>query len=254
MKFDRNVSYKTVKEMINTAVNGINTLFPAIVENYDVVNSKITVIPKTKMLDNDGNYVDRAFLFECPTSYIKAQSFYLRIPYQKGDLVYVACSQEALDDILKDANTVATAMEGVRRFRLTDAIIIGGLMSDTEQMMTNEYPRDFVIQNRKNNDIIVLKENGGVQVKTSTLFQVDATDVIINSSTMTMNVDNTTTNGTSISQNVSTTSNSGEVTISGALKAGTVDSIGGGISLDGHTHQYTLPAHSAGTGNTSPSK
>lgn len=252
--FDRSISYKETARLVSQAVNDINTLFPAIVEEYNVETGLITVLPKTQFINNDGEYQDRAFLFECPTSYIKAQSFYLRIPYQKGDIVYVGCSQDSLDSLLTDANTVANPLDGVRKFRLTDAVVIGGLMTTNEAKMTTEYPRDFIIQNRVNNDIIVLKEEGGVQVKTTTTFQIDATDVVINSSTMTMNVDSTTTNGSTIAQNVSTTTNSGNVTVDGALKAGTVDTIGGGISLDGHTHSYTAPAHAAGSANTSPSQ
>lgn len=245
--FDRSVSYKVVKQMIKDEIKNINTLFPAIVENYNIETGLITVLPKSQMLDNDGNYIERALLFECPTSYIKAQSFYLRIPYQKGDIVYVGCSQESLDNLLSDSNTVANPLDGVRKFRLTDAIIIGGIMTTSETKMTSEFPKDFVIQNRKNNDIIVLKEDGGVYVKTETKFQIDANDVVINSKTMTMNVEDTTTNGNTITDNVSTMNVSGDATI------GTVTS-GKGISLDNHTHQYTAPSHPSGPANTTPSQ
>lgn len=258
--FDREITYKDTKKLIQDKINEINTLFPAIVESYDVQTGKITVLPKTQFINNDGEYQDRALLFECPTSYIKAQSFYLRIPYQKGDIVYVGCSQDSLNTLLKDGNTNASSIDGVRRYRLTDAVIIGGLMQDTEKTMTSEFPRDFVIQNRVNDDIIVLKENGGMYCRTGTKFQIDATDVEINSSTMTMNVDKTTTNGSTITQNVSETTNSGNVsisgtgTVSGALKGGTVDTITGGKSLDNHTHGYTLPSHAAGQGSTTPAQ
>ena len=71
---------------------------------------------------------------------------------------------------------------------------------------------------------------------------------------MNMNVGATTTNGDSITQNVSTTTNAGNVTVTGALKADTIDSIGKGISLDNHTHTYNKPEHVAGTENTSVAK
>lgn len=251
---DRSVGYKVVKRMIKSNVNEINTMFLAIVEDYNTQTGKITVIPKLKMLDNYGNYVDRAMLFECPTSCIKAQNFYLRIPYKKGDVVYVGCSQEALDDLVLNNTTSVSNLDGVDRFRLTDAVILGGIFVDTENKMTTEYPDDFVIQNRDNNDIIVLKKSGGVQVKTSTKFQIDASEVEINASTMNMNVGSTITTGDSITQNVSTTTNNGNVTITGALKAGTIDSTGKGISLDNHTHTYNKPEHVAGTENTSVAK
>lgn len=245
--FEKNASLKYINEIIKKSINDINTMFPAIVDSYNVETGLITVLPKSRMLDNDGNYIERALLFECPTSYIKAQSFYLRIPYQKGDIVYVGCSQESLDNLLIDSNTVANSLDGVSKFRLTDAVVIGGLMTSNEKLMTKEFGKDFVIQNRKNDDIIVLKEDGGVYVKTATKFQIDANDVVINSKTMTMNVDDTTTNGNTITDNVSIMNVSGDATI------GTVTS-GKGISLDNHTHQYTAPSHPSGPANTTPSQ
>lgn len=257
---DRSVGYKVVKKMIENNNNDINTMFLAIVDSYNVQTGKITVIPKLKMLDNNDNYIDRALLFECPTSCIKAQDFYLRIPYKKGDVVYVGCSQEALDDLLLNDRTNVSSLEGVDRFRLTDAIILGGVFVDTEKKMTSEYPDDFVIQNRDNSDIIVLKKSGGVQVKTSTKFQIDANNVEINAKSMTMNVDATTTNGSSIVQNVSQTQNAGNVSITGntqvtgGLTANTIDSVGKGISLDNHVHSYEKPIHSSGEASTSTAK
>jgi phage baseplate assembly protein gpV len=251
---DRNISFKIVKSMLDNIKQTINTLFLAIVEEYNVETGRITVIPKLKMLDNYGNYIDRAMLFECPTCCIKAQNFYLRIPYKKGDIVYVGCSQEALDDLLLNGETSATNLDGVSRFRLTDAVILGGIFVDTENKMTSENPDDFIIQNRDNNDIIILKKSGGVQVKTSSKFQIDASEVEINADTMNMNVGTTTTNGNSITQNVSTTTNTGNVEVTGALKAGTIDSTGKGISLDNHTHTYQKPEHVAGTESTSVAK
>ena len=251
---DRSVGYKVVKNMIMTHINEINTMFLAIVEDYNVETGKITVLPKMKMLNNYDEYVDRAMLVECPTSCIKARDFYLRIPYKKGDIVYVGCSKDALDNMLLDNNTGVSSLDGVRKFRLTDAVVLGGIFVDTENSMSNEYPDDFIIQNRQNNDIIVLKKDGGVQVRTSTKFQIDASEVEINANTMNMNVGATTTTGDSITQNVSSTVNSGNVVIAGSLQAGTVDSTNGGISLDNHTHQYEKPAHVVGTASTSAAK
>lgn len=106
-------------------------------------------------------------------------------------------------------------------------------MVDTENKMTAEYPNDFVIQNRKNNDIIVLKEEGGVQVKTSTTFQVDANNVVMNAQSIQMNTP--------------------VANVSGDFTGGTVNTQAG-ISLDNHTHSYSTPQHVAGSGNTSPSQ
>lgn len=254
---DRSVSVKQVMSMINDNINKINTLFLAIVQEYNPITGKITVLPKLKMLANDDTYIDRAILFECPTCVIKVGSFYVRAPYSPGDVVYVGCCQDSLNNLLSDANTSVSQLEGVSKFRLTDAIIIGGIFVDTEKQMTQEFKSDFVIQNRDNDDIFVIKKDGGIYSKTSSKFQIDANDVEINSKTMVMNVETTTTNGNSISQNVSNTSNSGDVsisgngTVSGAFKGGTVDSIKGGKSLDNHTHSYDHPEHVSGPANTS---
>lgn len=224
-RLDRGVSLKNVKDIVDNAINRINTMFVAIVESYNPLTGKITVLPKMVLKDKYGVFVERAVLFECPTCCIKSANFYIRVPYQIGDLVYVGCSQEALDDILQNNLPTIPRISGVSRFRLTDAVVLGGIFADTEPPMLPNNADDLVMQNRLNGDVIALKQTGGVEVITSTKFEVTASEIVFNAAKMDMKSENT--------------------NISGKLTAGSVNTING-ISLDNHTHTYLKPKDADG--------
>lgn len=239
---DRNVSYKVVKEMISHSINEINTSFLAVVESYNIETGRATIHPKIKYLNNYNEYVEYASIVECPVASFKCGSFYLRCPYVSGDTVIVVCSQDALDDLLINDDTTISTLDGVAKYRLQDAIIIGGVYIESESKMNSNFPDDFIIQNRQNNDVIVLKKSGGVEITTESEVKINAGDVI-----------NITSPISNIKGNVNIqgdVSISGNNTTQGTITGGKVQS-SGGKDLDAHTHSYQLPAHPAGTGNTS---
>lgn len=242
---DRINSYKITKDMINLAVKDINTSFLAVIESYDIITGRAIIHPKIKYLDNQGQYVEYASIVECPVASFKCGSFYLRCPYVSGDIVIVVCSQDALDDLLIASTTTISNLDGIVRHRMQDAIIIGGVFVEDEKLMNNNFPNDFLIQNRNNNDLIVIKKEGGVEVTTTSEIKINAGNVV-NLTSPVSNIKG----DVNITGNVTITGNN---TISGAVQGGTV-STSSGISLDDHTHSYTSPAHAAGPANTSPSQ
>lgn len=242
---DRVNTFKNTLNMIEGRVKDINTSFLAIVESYNIETGRATIHPKIKYQDNDGNYVEYASIVECPVASFKCGSFYLRCPYVSGDIVIVVCSQDALDDLLISSSTTISSLDGVTNHRMQDAIIIGGVFVEDERLMNNNFPNDFIIQNRNNNDIIVLKQEGGVEINTTTELKINAGKVI-NITAPVSNIEG----DVNITGNVTITGNN---TISGAVVGGTVGT-SSGIDLDSHTHQYTSPAHAAGLANTSASQ
>lgn len=242
---DRNTSFKVTRDMIKLSIKDINTSFLAIVESYNIETGRAVIHPKIKYLNNDGEYVEYASIVECPVASFKCGSFYLRCPYVAGDIVIVVCSQDALDDLLITSSTAISNLDGVSKHRMQDAIIIGGVFVEDEKIMNTNFPNDFLIQNRANNDLIVLKKEGGVEITTSTKVKINAGNVI-NITSPVSNIKG----DVNITGNVTITGNS---TTSGAVQGGTVGTASG-IDLDEHTHSYTLPAHAAGSANTSSSQ
>ena len=242
---DRVNTFKNTYDMIKMEINNINTSFLAVIESYDVVTGRATIHPKIKYQDNNGEYVEYASIVECPVASFKCGSFYLRCPYVAGDVVIVVCSQDALDDLLIASSTTISELDGVAKHRMQDAIIIGGVFVEDEKLMNNNYPDDFIIQNRDNNDVVVIKKTGGVEINTTSELKINAGSVV----NITAPVSNIT-GDVNIKGNVVVTGNH---TTSGAVVGGTVGT-SGGIDLDTHTHQYNNPAHVAGTANTSASQ
>ena len=242
---DRASTIKITQSMIKSYVDNINTSFLAVIESYDIETGRATIYPKIKYLDNNGNYVEYASIVECPVASFKCGSFYLRCPYKIGDIVIVICSQDALDDLLISSSTTINNLDGIAKHRMQDAIIIGGVFVEDEKLMNKNFPNDFIIQNRANNDIIVLKQNGGIEINTTSEIKINAGETI----NITSPVSNIKGN-VNIQGNVSITGNQ---TTSGTITGGAVKT-SSGIDLDNHTHEYSAPLHPIGPTSTSPSK
>lgn len=236
---DRTVGLKFMNNVIKSNISEVNTSFLAIVESYDIETGRATIHPKIKYLDNNGEYVEYASIVECPVASFKCGSFYLRCPYVYGDIVIVVCSQDALDDLLISSGTTISNLDGIQKHRMQDAIIIGGVFVEDEKIMNKNFPNDFIIQNRLNNDLIVLKKEGGVEINTTSEVKINSGNVI-----------NITSPVSNIKGDVNIT---GNANVSGNFVGGTV-ATASGIDLDKHTHSYTVPAHGAGPANTSPSQ
>ena len=223
-----------LRRYVERKISNINTMFVGIIEKVDVANMKYNVKPIINAYDEvEDKSIESATLFECPIMAQKSGSFYIRVPYAIGDVVYVGVCKDALDESLASNVPRDNKMIGISNFRAIDGVVLGGLMCETEEKLSGENIDDLIIQNRANKDKIVLKKNGGAEIKVGSLVKIDAPTTHI---TGVLNVDGVVnaksdaniTGNTTISQNLN---------VSGAGTIGSVTTADG-TSLDSHTHTY----------------
>lgn len=237
---DRIVTLDNVKEMINSKMNKINTVLVGIIYSVDYSLNRYNIQPILQYRDINGEYQDKAILLRCPMCFTKTKDFYIRAPYQIGDVVTVGCSKQALDDALISNTPSRNTREGITPFLEANGIILGGVMTDSEAPMSEDNTSDLLIQNRSNGDKIVLKKSGGVEITTSS-------DIIINSKKATVNSNQVEVNSDNVRVNSPTTTFSGNVSIggnmacTGAVSGATVTN-GAGIDIGTHVHEYISPS------------
>ncbi|MGL5717423.1 MAG: hypothetical protein ACRCX2_30700 [Paraclostridium sp.] len=229
------LSADLIKSKIYTAVNTIETMLIGVITSVDHVNLKYGVQPVLNRYDDgDKEFVESAILFECPMMSNKCGSFFIRLPYEVGDMVYVGCSKYSVDEAISDNLTKPNRMYGVQQFRQIDGVILGGILSDSEQRLSSDNTSDLLIQNRKTNDKFVILASGGIELVTKTKVIVDSPETEVSG--------NLTVNGNIIGKS--------NINIEGSGTIGTVTTKKG-TTLDGHTHPYnpgSNPTTSTGAG------
>lgn len=231
----------SVRRKISRAIANIETMFVGIIQSVDAVNMKYNVQPILNKYDFvDEISIESAVLYQCPMMTHKCGSFFLRAPYEVGDIVYVGVCKESIDESLAGNSIKDNKMLGVEGFRQIDGVILGGLLCDIEPRLSSENTDDFVIQNRKNGDKFVIFVNGGIEILTKTKVTVDSPETECTGNILVKG--NMTVEG-----NITGKS---DLNITGS---GTIGSVitAKGTTLDGHTHQYNPginPPTSTGTG------
>jgi hypothetical protein len=212
----RGIDLETTERLISKKVRSIETMFVARIERFDHVNGKADITPITKLENSYGELIDKSMIIECPVLTAKTSNFYIRFPYEVGDLIYVGCSKEALDNLLITGETVEDTLSSMPRFRMSDAVVLGGLFHSQETKMLNTNKSDLVVVNRNTGESIKMKKDGGMEISLNSDLNITAPNTIIN---------------TELSVN-------GNVNISGTTTSGEVVTEAG-IDLNTHTHKYT---------------
>lgn len=203
---------------ISQTIGAINTMFVGIVTGIDGLTNRYDIQPILKADDGSGDYLSRAIIVKCPASFIKTKTFYVRACYEIGDVVYVGCSKESMDFSLLNNKVKSSGLDGVALFREVDGVVLGGLMTEEDEVLDPDTISDFIIQNRQNKDSVIIHANGGISLTTGT--SVDITSPIVN-----------------ISQDMNINGNvkiNGNTDITGELTAG-------GIVMNTHTHISAKP-------------
>lgn len=241
MAIKETIGADSVRRNISRAIANIETMFVGIIQSVDVANMRYNVQPILNRYDRvDDIHVESAVLYQCPMMTHKCGSFFLRAPYQIGDVVYVGVCKESIDESLAGSSIKDNKMLGVEGFRQIDGVILGGLVCDTEPRLSSDNANDFVIQNRNNGDKFVIFANGGIELLTKTKVTVDSPE--------TECTGNLTVKGNvTVDGNITGNSN---LNVTGSGTIGSVTTAKG-TTLDGHTHQYNPgdnPPTSTGTG------
>lgn len=135
-----------------------NTCLIGRVENFDPVKMKADVQPL--VLDEKGEQLP--MLVDVPVQLFRAGGFIIRPPYTKGDLVYVACAQHDIDDVIMTGRVSNQA--NTRQHDLTDAVVIGGLHPFSEDLPA-AHSEDMLIATESMSAKIVITKDGSINLE-----------------------------------------------------------------------------------------
>ncbi|MGL5713867.1 MAG: hypothetical protein ACRCX2_12665 [Paraclostridium sp.] len=238
MAMNEQMHADAIKRRIGQAVSDINTMLVGTIVSVDPVKMKYSVQPIINEYDEiDDVHIEQAIIFECPMMVSKCSSFYIRMPYSIGDVVYLGVNKSPIAEALTSNETKNNRLLGVDSFRVVDAVILGGLLTKSEDLLSDTNKEDFLIQNRKTGCKLVMLNNGGFELVTD--YDIHTKSINVNMvATGDVNIKCSNANIespiTKISGNLSV---GGNLDVSGAGTIGSVTT-SSGVTLDGHTHKY----------------
>lgn len=146
----------------NELTNNINSCMLCKITKYDHKEMKAEVLPLIKYTKKDDSTEDRTLLIEVPIMHMKVRDFYIRPPYQVGDIVVVGFFDEDTDNaIITGATEEANS---TRKHSLDDAVIIGSLRTLEKAEYPDIHKDDLLITNEKETFKIVIKPDGEIEV------------------------------------------------------------------------------------------
>ena len=97
---------------------------------------------------------DGEFIIDVPVAIQQTADFFIRLPYQPGDIVLVLFAQKDIDGILRGGD----ATPSQRMLSMDDAIVIAGINLLTDDPLPAANAGDLVIGKRNGNAKIVLNQ------------------------------------------------------------------------------------------------
>lgn len=152
---------ETIKNLVDQELSNLHVALPARIEKYDPAKLRAEVILLSKT-NHEGKEVEFPPILECPVRTLKAGPFIIRPPYQKGDIVQVLFNERALDQLLITGKTESVIYK--RRHSLDDAVVIGGLKTESESDLPEDYCEDLLLINQEVGDYLIMKKGGGIDV------------------------------------------------------------------------------------------
>lgn len=125
-------------------IGGVNTCMLGQIERFDPVEMSADVV-----LLPDGDLI-----VDVPVGMQQTSDFFIRMPYQEGDIVLVVFAQRDIDGIMRGGD----ATPSQRMLSLDDAIIVCGINLFTDDPLPAANAGDLVIGKRNGNAKIVLKQ------------------------------------------------------------------------------------------------
>jgi len=150
--------------ILGEVAQGIHTCMLGKVNKFDHKKMKAEVIPLHKRRLANGQAIEYPLLLEVPVAFFYANGFFIRPPYQKGDLVVVVFADSEIDKILMSGGKESPNSE--RRHALTDAIVVGGWQKFTEELpISDSNVDDMVISNKDTSFSIIIQKDGAIELK-----------------------------------------------------------------------------------------
>jgi len=145
------------RDSVNAMLCNVHTSLPGIVVSYDATNNKATIQPALNKNFTSGE-VPMPILESVPIMFPNNIVF----PVNKGDYVLLIFVERSIDLWLSVGGQVTPT--DPRKFDLSDAIAIPGLMPFT-QTYPNNNNTDYIIS--FGGSTITIKPNGDIQIKTA---------------------------------------------------------------------------------------
>ncbi len=209
-----------VQQGVNNRLKDVHTCLPGFIDSFDPATQTCSVAPAIKRVFTDGEAIDLPVLTGVPVCFPNAGGFSITFPIAQGDECLIFFSERSIDNWFKFGEK--RIPNDRRFFDLSDGFVVLGVRSNPN-VLGNYSAIDLVIRNETNDNKLTLKNDGSMQVDTSTL---------------TIN---------------------GNLSVNGTIEAtGNIESTGGdviasGISLQNHTHPYTW-TDGPGSGDTGPAQ
>jgi hypothetical protein len=120
-----------IENGIEKRMEAIWTAIPAIVVKIDLATMHCDVRPKMKVTNPQTEQLEELPILQgVPISFQKGAGSVLLMPPEVGDVILVLFSKYALDNMLKDKQTVDH--DDVRRFSIDDCVIVSGLYTSID--------------------------------------------------------------------------------------------------------------------------
>ncbi|MGL5049283.1 MAG: Gp138 family membrane-puncturing spike protein [Fusobacteriaceae bacterium] len=226
---------------IRKSIQAIHTTTLGKIVNFDPITMRADV----ELLENvrfEEVYYPSTTIVNALVMYPKVASFYIRVPYKRGDKVVLAFAESDISDMMVSGDKVN--QQSTRRHAEDDIIVMGG-WSEEKLPTLSGADDDLIIVNSKTNTVIKFTEDNQIII-------TGLDKLTINCQTATLNANDTTVNSVT-TVNGETTIN-GTTTINGSLKVSekvesplmktaTMNATGAmvinGKELKEHTHNYT---------------
>jgi hypothetical protein len=144
-----------------SVLNSVHTAMPGIVQSYDPATNKATIQPALNKAYESGP-MPMGLMENVPIMFQSGSNFAINFPITVGDYVLLVFCERSID--LWKAVGGQVTPDDPRKFNLSDAIAIPGLMPFTGDFSRNN-GEDFIISFAGSE--IRIKANGDIQIKTS---------------------------------------------------------------------------------------
>ena len=140
-------------------ISGLNTCLLGQIERFDpeTMAADVVLLP-------DGDLI-----IDVPVGIQQTADFFIRMPYQVGDIVLVLFAQRDIDGILRGGDATTSQ----RMLSIDDAVVIAGINLFTDDPVPAANAGDLVIGKRNGNAKIVLNQSNDDILVTCSNFKVN---------------------------------------------------------------------------------
>lgn len=161
-----------VRLAILSQLNNIHTALPGQIVSYDYTTQKATIQPTVSKAWTDGTSTVMPILNSVPVIFPQAGGASLTFPVNVGDPCLILCCERSIDEWLASGNVGKPA--DPRKFALSDAVAIMGLMPFNSTFPTRSNNTDLILEYA--GSAITITSTGAVKINTATTLALGKPD------------------------------------------------------------------------------